>query len=962
MKKKITCICICTMLVRTVFPIIVVRGNETSQPYGFTQNITVSTYDPHVGTFFVGLESGANQFSISRAVRPNFSTTPTFVPVANNVLNNASIKFLSHLPHEKNPALAAVEEQTGSLSNDKITVLSTDGSRFDTTESINDASGTNTTDGIVQIANSQNCIISAVRPNNGNFGDTDGGLALIEVDRSLSSVISVEIIDAQTGQEGNKAKLLNNTSTVITGNTGNINDVTFLSDTDENKVTMHYDDTLDLFYIGIRIQTANMDDAIGKAVVIAEITDNGVVLKEIVTNEAIAVAPQTDGQTFIIAQKGNGIQLKTFHVATMHTSTGFSYLITNSLNNSNNAPNANFNLFALPLVNNPESNDHGKIANPNTFTNDFNTAETDPTKMVTSQHACALIGGGPLPIEAVTEIKQIQVVTDTVYVGLGNTEDNLNNTGIFYSQAQFNSFGTIVNWTPWAKRSSPIDTFLPNNETEISGRVNFFAVDPVSGSIWIAENTTKKIVGITSWTDTGSKTDILVVLNEQLSDGCFCALDLHSATRGFTDRNTGMANTIQRYALFGGYDKVIVTRTAQATENTTLTFPETIQTDFSSIENIRTTRLPNNSGAVRHIAYSKQGERDNTQANFFFSGTNMGLYVFALSNGEGFPVTSLSDTNSPPFTIERWSKVELFTDPITDLSCEGNALYVLTSGFTPEQPFVDKLYVIPFSPEGVGDISNITELFSSNNIHLIAQTGVDIFKNVTRFTGVSVAATDQDQNITQTGDIIVDRREQLLLATSNGLFATNANQMTDPAKPVEFFQGTPDVKNQTDAQWFLIENTNNTLFRGITSTDSPVHHTSWPFSLQDPLSCNIFNAGSIHQVSGAEQSDSNAQESEFGTFDTTQFTTNQETQTIEPIINFWTDGARRFFILNRTNDPSQQNVLSVLPFDTQTFAAQTSSILTHPILKKQEQFYWIQLINTQGRLFAGTNNGIVSLQ
>jgi hypothetical protein len=85
-------------------------------------------------------------------------------------------------------------------------------------------------------------------------------------------------------------------------------------------------------------------------------------------------------------------------------------------------------------------------------------------------------------------------------------------------------------------------------------------------------------------------------------------------------------------------------------------------------------------------------------------------------------------------------------------------------------------------------------------------------------------------------------------------------------------------------------------------------------------------------------------------------------QDLDPIIYFWTDGARRFFIFNRQQDPSDQTKLAVIPFNATEVGVESPAIITLPAIADFKRFFWVRPIGAQGAILAGTESGVASLQ
>jgi hypothetical protein len=108
-----------------------------------------------------------------------------------------------------------------------------------------------------------------------------------------------------------------------------------------------------------------------------------------------------------------------------------------------------------------------------------NNATTDPE---------ALVGASTLPISSANSISDMVVIGDAVYVSFVTAPDAENETGIWSSQALFDDTGKIIRWTPWTKRTIPLNAFpgitLPGGNTH-NGSIKFFDIDGTTGNIWL---------------------------------------------------------------------------------------------------------------------------------------------------------------------------------------------------------------------------------------------------------------------------------------------------------------------------------------------------------------------------------------------------------------------------------------------------------------------------------------------
>ena len=930
---------------------IVVRGNSTTSPFAFTTDINATAYDRKTGTFYVGLADGNdNAFNISKAMRPTFNVIPEFSSILldTSLLRTGTIEFLSFALQSNSPSiLAAVLQSTNPLEATTVYALFTNGTGQVESGALNDASGAANTAGIVTIETNSSDIFAAVAANGGTFGDTDSGIALIGLGNNSGTSITLNIKDATTGIDGNKARALDASSTVLKGTSGG-SDVVFLA----NFAELFWDETFQRLFIGVNISSGAIAMDIAKAVVVARL-DSGILnLQEIVEDAAISGG----GTDEIIVAEGANIPVTPHHIRILHASTGPDYLIVDCAQD-----NVCNRIFALPLVNdinNPSSATNGTLADKDsaldTTTFKFTVPATSAGELVTNNLITdpqGLVGAGDLPIGPQDQISDMVVLGDAVYISLSLVPTTTLDSGIWQSQAEFDDEGKILRWTPWsAKRTVPLNAFpgitLPGGATH-NGSVDFFQVDGKTGNIWVVEGTTSQTVGISAWTTGVQSTDLITNVRAALPGSSYSVLDLNQTTRGFLD------TTVQRYALFGGVNKVVFARTSQATDITSLSSPQLAITDYSSESNFKLTSLPDNAGCCQTLEYSRTSTTaDNNSANdtfgYFFAGTENGLFVFASITGVGFNPIDLSTLNVAPFSTFAWQKANNITGSVVDIKTSGRNLYVVTSEPTSTSSLGGTVFSIPLA-------GTLSTMFNGANIRTIAQTGVGVFEKVLQFYGIQIVATGNAFSSTPDSD------EQLVLATSQGLFHSNANQAGAA--------GIRDATSQTAAAWTVVrENavrtTENTMFFGIGGMDTPIRYTTWPFSVQDANGFKIFNRGSIHQFSGAGDA-SGALFNSF--FVPEKFNANPQPvtspfATLFPIIYFFSDGGRRFFIFNRTTDPPDVTRLGVIPFDINDWNVTQPDILNDPALLTTRRLFWVRSIGPTGIMMAGTGMGVMGLQ
>ena len=127
-----------------------------------------------------------------------------------------------------------------------------------------------------------------------------------------------------------------------------------------------------------------------------------------------------------------------------------------------------------------------------------------------------------------------------------------------------------------------------------------------------------------------------------------------------------------------------------------------------------------------------------------------------------------------------------------------------------------------------------------------------------------------------------------------------------------------------------------------------------PFSLTNLYKYGIFNTGSIYQLGSSGSNPIGFTPSTF-----TSINGDATFCQLNPVINFNTDGARRFFVLNM----DKNNRLMALPFDVKTWNIQnqTYALVNDPQLGAIHAIYWIRSIGSTGTVFMGTNKGVYTL-
>ena len=402
-----------------------------------------------------------------------------------------------------------------------------------------------------------------------------------------------------------------------------------------------------------------------------------------------------------------------------------------------------------------------------------------------------------------------------------------------------------------------------------------------------------------------------------LSKGSYAVLDLDRRTKGFFDPITLSNNVRFRYTLFGGVNTVIFAVTSVGNPNDPTNQVETpiTDTDYALPEFFLQTQLPN-AGAIRVLEYSRRSDSAIAD-NYFFAGSDAGLFVFADSNGNGFSTINLDALSTQPFTTGRWQKISTIPGAIADIKSIGNFLYVLTYEITNPQGMKSKLYQIPFAP-------SINAMFAGKL--LIAESGVGAFANNAAFFSVGLLSANDNGS-----------QEQVILGTNQGLYSSS----------IITAAGVPT--------WNLLNSTKTTMYPFIQQLDTPIPTTLYALSVQDDNNqAHTYGRGSIHQIAAVNANDPVFAPSLFNPIGQTP-----STLTLDPLTNFWSDGGRRIFMTNNTT--SNKNGLISVPFSTKEWGITVPEKL-NLTLGNTQRFYWIHQLGASGILMAGTNNGIIALE
>lgn len=676
-------------------------------------------------------------------------------------------------------------------------------------------------------------------------------------------------------------------------------------------------------------------------------------------------------------------------VRTMHTSTGLSYLI---FNGGNGLAAAVGNVVrAIPLVNGTGTDIDGLPAKITTFssTAGYTTQASAASDLYISTTPAVQVGNGVLPLTAANAVSDMYVDGDTVYVALNIAPNATNESGIYSSQACFNSLGQIDHWTDWRK-VVPNDMGLAADGS--NGRVAFCAVDGYTGHVFATSNTTNFWTNVTQWTlPTGSPTTqplLASAVNTALNNTCYSVCDLNSST-------TGWGHTVvQRVTAFGGQEKVCfsVTGSSSSANNEAVILLTTSTGIDDAAANdayynyantsanlmFFTTSLPAGAGAVVSLGYSSwDAYNDGTAAarnatcGFFFAGcagtasTAPALYVFAdATTGVGItPVSFTGPGSNATLNTFTWQKLTNISGMPTKIVANGGGVHVLTRTAS-----LDRIYSCA---------KQITA--SALNTNFVV-TGSSATAPTAGSTNSSLATAKQIYDLvisvsaTPSNTTPATASEQLLILANDGIYTTSS--LTGMQAPVD----------QLQAGWVKIDGTSTVVSTGF-FTDylgQPNYNrnpqTFW-FANFAPNAVNtsVYNRNIEYQMSHANLSNNALASSitysenptatgtyngslNVGTFPQSTAPTIYKTFPVTARL-FYDDGARRFFVQKNSSDDTKYQVL-VLPYNLSAYNITADGKKTMPdtVVAAAGAFYWIREIGSTGRLMMGTSNGVISLQ
>lgn len=634
---------------------VLIKGNEGApegQTFSFSvkKNILSSN-----GTFYEGANEIVpdNTFSLSRlalgatAFAP---LTPEIVtlnvqPDQEDPLFGAQILALGLLQKEVGFFMEDIPVVVGS--NRPATVylfedITTAGAvTLQASQDVHDAAGA-VSSGIVdlttRVTSDGGFIFAAAKPNNGEFGDINSGIALLvrgtvsEGDGDDKRTIRVFTeVNANTGKSVQlQALRLDPTSDAIKINNDLANIVS-------NQVAMQWDSSLERLFIGLQTTAGGSATAGTRGVAVVKFIENGAIALETIVPDDVFIAGNT---TNIIGVRGANQRASIHALKTMWTSTALNYLIV--VGNVGDPASTNQSVFALPLVNTGDSK--GMIANKNAQPqNIFKDAPvprliariidepaTMPDHMTKSTDLAAQVGGGNL---LAGPIVNIIVRDDTVFAFVGE-----NTPGVYSSQAIFDVSGKITCWTQWQRAAGTTDAIFGA------------ALNPFEGDFILASGTTADTVNTikkTVWSDGAEQglKPLTTILDETFAadnGGIQGMQTFLPGSAGLQDIAVLAAGGIGNILLAqtGVFNDGIITPTKGSDFNDSITFADgAITTDIDEKTVIISGGALTAVGPVTAFEFARSA-----QNGWLFVGGSNGLALLTNEDGSGWnPDTQLSE-------------------------------------------------------------------------------------------------------------------------------------------------------------------------------------------------------------------------------------------------------------------------------------------------------------------------------
>lgn len=614
---------------------------------------------------------------------------------------------------------------------------------------------------------------------------------------------------------------------------------------------------------------------------------------------------------------------------TMLTTTGKNYAI---INGGRGTPGATkMKVFAIPLVG-PQGDIPGALAtvlDRTKATINFNLRVSESENLFKETDTAAIVGGGPLPCPD-GNITKMEVIGDTVYCGLAGIDDADNTPALYFSHAIFNNSGSISGWTDWTL-ALPLD--ISGNAVN-NGSCFSFGIDAARGKIWTINNAARTLINLTEWKYQTDLTTFGGQINSKLEGPCYSHLSLDQYVENIGNEITS------RFALFGGYNKVVAIRTgvAGAVGYYQVNKP-TSQWNNPTNSAVTLPHFPEDVGPVLCLLYTQRAAGDLDHKNFFFAGTNLGLYIFdANSQGDGFDIgdanilSTMNHANNV-FSKGKWHKVAGIESPVTKL-------VNYTDPIT-EKPYVMALvkdgtygHTIVATQVGTTALNSTVTTFDFHKPEILTIFGIDTIYDIHTIK-------------------LSDGTSSFLAATNKGIINSiyNINFLSHHII-TRFLYPQTSRSNETFYTLELIDDlrTGNNLPKMIikqmtmSSINASENHTD---SIYNNPAHGITSNTTLLNLADAED--------------------NQERimnlHQINPITYFYNTGSIRWLLMRTSEEEGGYNKLITLPYRIETTENNITKINNSPdvSLANHESYNWIANVGA-GYTMIGTNKGVLTLE
>lgn len=792
MKKHLVYLSLTFLIQAPTWGAIVLKGDLTTGTQSFSFPLGQYAYDEVNRNFFIAaLEdiatNEAKAFAIS-AAGPASDQCAALTP---------EIVTLNGVPDSNNPLWGQAINVLGLAGGRPLAVLKQDPTRFYlihnfrnpavitefSTPQLNDAqTNPEVTAGIIALTAAElgatedqigtTYMFAAVKPHNAFWGEPGSGIALARfISSDNGQTFTFDIPNATTGEpNGNKAAPLDTETPAVFIE----NPVARI----DSSAALHWNERLRLLYIGLEVVPIAGPQNGGRSVVLGFVTNNQALsLQPVVPDSAI------ENTTSIVGARGGNFDEGTivaYALSSIFTSTNLDYLIVNG----GNGVNIQNQVYALPLVNLPTSQDYGKIADktqeplnifneivPSFVGRYLTKAATNPLEMPQTSDTAARVGGGVLP----GPVQSLFTFGDTVFASVISTDNNQQG-GIFYSQAIFKANGLITAWTPWQRAGA-------------TGSIFGFALDQLVGDYFFMTGDSAQTV-----------TTVKRTLNGAISISDYVSSQLpqeQGGAQGLINvpyNTTGFSTTIgQRLSvlIIPGFEKVLFIQNGADTNNifgpiNTDYSTSTFSSDDGSLTNFAPgfSALSISGGALNAIGPVITGGvyAQNNNGYFIVAGFG-GIAVLCNADGTGFNTTTgLATEFAGLDSTMRFQKITDLID-VRNLIIDGETIYAVTRTnlvritITPEMLANNTVQTTVLAdinnPEFITSNSSFSDAVINNGFGILATSVGLYYSNVL----VNLANVTQEDQVVWTFvkfNESLNSITRIVPVTSAAGFATNA--------------------------------------------------------------------------------------------------------------------------------------------------------------------------------------------